>query len=225
MSPIKGLLMTNRTGRRGFLLTVAGASLAAAAGCQGGFPTVFGYHVGTDALYDPNIKTVYVPMCYNRAFQTIPYHGLEVEITRAVVREIGARTKFKVVSDCDRADTELRMNIADITKALVNRTQQNTLREGEVAVHLDVLWVDLRDGRNLSSPRPRVDRNVIDPVPQFDPAVDPIPPLSDPQVLIPTRIVGVGRLLQELGETNTSASKRAVDSLAIQIVSMMERPW
>jgi hypothetical protein len=217
--------MPDRTGRRRFLLTVAGASLAAAVGCQSGFPTIFGYHVGADALYDPNIKTVYVPMCYNRAFQTGVYRGLEVEITRAVVREIGARTKFKVVSDCDRADTELRMNLADITKVLVNRTQQNTLREGDIALHLDVLWIDLRDGRVLSSARPRVDPNVLDPVPQFDPAVGPIPPISDVPVLIPTRIVGTGRLLQELGETNSSASKRAVDNLATQIVSMMERPW
>ena len=90
---------------------------------------------------------------------------------------------------------------------------------------VEVLWIDLHDGRNLSSPRPRVDRNVLDPIPQFDPAVAPIPPLSEPQVCIPTRIVGSGRLLQELGETNASASKRAVDNLATQIVSMMERPW
>jgi len=217
--------MPDRTGRRRFLLGVAGASLAAAVGCQNGFPTILGYHVGADALYDPNIKTVYVPTCYNRAFQTVPYRGLEVDITRAVVREIGARTKFKVVSDPDRADTELRMNVANITKGLVNRTQQNTIREGEIAIHLDVLWVDLRDGRNLSSTRAPVDRNVTDPVPQFDPGVEPIPPVSDVPVLIPTRIVGTGRLLQELGETNSSASKRAVDNLATQIVSMMERGW
>jgi hypothetical protein len=216
--------MADRTGRHCFLLIVAAASLGAV-GCQNGFPKIFGYHVGADALYDPNIKTVYVPMCYNRAFQTTPYRGLEVQITEAVVREIGARTKFRVVSDCDRADTELRMNIADITKVLVNRTQQNTLREGDIAIQLDVLWIDLRDGRNLSSTRPRIDRNTLDPVPQFDPAVEPIPPFSDPQVLIPTRIVGNGRLIQELGETNSSATKRAVDSLATQIVSMMERPW
>jgi hypothetical protein len=206
------------------LLTAVAASLAGA-GCQSGFPTIFGYHVGADALYDPSIKTVYVPMCNNRAFQTTPYRGIEVDITRAVVREIGARTKFKVISDPDRADTELRMNLADITKSLVNRTQQNTLREGDVALHLDVLWIDLRDGRCLSTARPRVERDTLDPVPQFDPAVAPIPPLSDPPVLIPTRIVGVGRLIQELGETNSSASKRAVDNLATQIVSMMERPW
>src|SRR5262245_45003599 len=128
--------MPERTGRRRFLLTLAGTSLAAAVGCQSGFPKIFGYNVGADALYDPNIKTVYVPMCYNRAFQTTPYRGIEVDITRAVVREIGARTKFKVISDPDRADTELRMNIADITRTLVNRTQQNTLREGDVMIQL-----------------------------------------------------------------------------------------
>jgi hypothetical protein len=207
------------------LLSVLAASSLAAAGCQSGFPTIFGYHVGADALYDPNIKSVYVTMSYNRAFQTTPYREVEVEVTRAVVREIGARTKFKVVSDCERADTELRMNVADITKVLVNRTQQNTLREGDIAIHLDVLWIDLRDGKCLSTARPKVDREILDPVPQFDPTVDPIPPFSKPVPLIPTRIVGSGRLIQELGETNTTAEQRAVNHLARQIVSMMERPW
>lgn len=207
------------------LLSVLAASSVAAVGCQSGFPTVFGYRVGADALYDPNIKSVYVAMSNNRAFQTEPYRGMEVEITRAVVREIGARSKFKVISDPERADTELRMNVVNIQKNLVNRTQQNTLREGEVIIQLDVAWIDLRDGRNLSAPRPRVDREAIDPIPQFDPTVEPIPLVSKPQVYAPVRIVGTGRLIQELGETNTTAQQRAVNHLATQIVSMMECPW
>src|SRR5579871_934267 len=144
------------------LLSVLAASSLAAVGCQSGFPTIFGYHVGPDALYDPNIRSVNVTMSYNREFQTGPYRGMEVEITRAVVSAIGSRTKFKIVSDGERADTELRMNVVMITKNLVNRTQQNTVREADIAIHLDVLWVDLRDGRNLSSTRPRTDKDVID---------------------------------------------------------------
>jgi hypothetical protein len=217
--------MPDRTTRRGFLLTAAGASLTAAAGCRGGFPTIFGYNVGAAALYDKNVCTVYVPMCNNRAFQTTPYRGLEVDVTAAVVREIGAKTPFKVVSDPSRADTELLMNIADINKNLLNRTQQNTIREGEVVVALDVLWRDLRTGKVLSNTRPPVDPHALDPIPPFDPNVPVTPPVSVVPPDLPTRIVGTGRLLQELGETNASASKRAVDNLATQIVSLMEKPW
>lgn len=215
--------MTRITRRR--LLSVLAASSLATVGCQGGFPTVLGYRAGADALYDPNIKSVYVTMSYNRAFQTGPYRGMEVEITRAVVSEITARTRFKVISDGDRADTELRMNVVDITKNLVNRTQQNTIREADLAIYLDVLWVDLRDGRNLSATRPRADKDILDPVPLFDPTVEPIPPVAKPLPLLPTRVVGTGRLIQELGETNTTAEQRAINHLARQIVSMMECPW
>src|SRR5438309_12086370 len=119
--------MPERATRRRFLLTAAAASLTGAVGCQGVCPTIFGYSVGNAALYDQNVRTVYVPMCNNRAFQTTPNRGLEVEITAAVVREIGAKTPFKVISDPGRADTELLMNIADINKNLLNRTQQNTI--------------------------------------------------------------------------------------------------
>src|SRR5213592_3775037 len=118
------------------------AGLAALAGCQG-TPSLFGYKLGAGAIYDSNIKTVYVPVFTNRAFQTTPYRGMEVDITRAVVKEIGAKTKFKVVSDPDRADTELRGNIVSIGKNILNRNQQNLTREAEVVLVVDVLWWDL----------------------------------------------------------------------------------
>src|SRR4051812_16369514 len=123
-----------RITRRRFLLTAAGTVTAAAVGCQGGPPTIFGYQLGGDALYDSNIRTVYVPVFHNQAFQTTPYRGLEVDLTTAVVREIGARTRFKVVSDPSKADTELLGNLVDITKVLLNRNQQNTIREGDMTL-------------------------------------------------------------------------------------------
>ena len=42
------------------------AGLAAAVGCQGGPPTVLGYQLGADAIYDCDIRTVYVPTFSNR---------------------------------------------------------------------------------------------------------------------------------------------------------------
>ena len=80
----------SRLTRRRFLTLAAVAPLAAV-GCRGGFK-VFGYQAGADALYDPNIRTVYVPLFNNRAFQTTPYRGFEVDVTQAVVREIGKTT-------------------------------------------------------------------------------------------------------------------------------------
>ena len=198
------------------------------AGCQNA--SVFGYRLGNESLYDPNIRTVYVPTFNNRAFQTTPYRGMEVDLTRAVVRELGTKTPFRVVSDPERADTELIGNIVAVDKVKLNVNMQNALREGEIVVSVDVVWRDLRDGRILSSPRkgspvpPGVVPPAITPIP-FDPDLSQPPPTSVAQAALPTRIVASGRLLPELGETNATASKRVIDQLAVQIVSMMEKPW
>lgn len=222
--------MPNRT-RFPWMPAAALLLLAGVVGCQNGTPTIFGYHVGADALYDPNIATVYVPVFHNRAFQTTPNRALEAEITAAVVREIGAKTRFRVTSDPDKADTELLGVVMSIDKALVNRNQQNTIREGEVVVTVDVVWRDLRDGRILNAPRrpvnPATGLPVVpgpDPVP-FDPSLPPPPPVAEAQVPFPTRIVAVGRLIPELGETNASARQRVSNQVATQIVSMMEKQW
>jgi hypothetical protein len=219
-------VIPQRFTRRQLAPVAAFVSLTTLAGCRNGSPTIFGYQAGADALYDPNIRTIYVPVFSNRAFQTEPYRGMEVDITKAVVREIGAKTRFKVVSDPNGADTELRGNVVDISKTLLNRNQQNTIREGEIVLVVDVLWRDLRDGRVLSSPSrgsPPAPGNQPLP-PAFDPDV-PIPPQAIDQAGLPVRLVATGRLLPELGESNATASKRAVDLLATQIVSMMEKPW
>lgn len=215
--------------RRRFLALGASASLTALVGCQSGF-TFLGYQVGADALYDPNIRTVYVPLFNNRAFQTTPYRGFEVDVTEALIREIGKTTNFRVTSDCERADTELLGNIVSIQKNLYNLNQQNMIREGEIMVTVDVVWRDLRDGTILSNPRraprPGVPNPQLDEPPlPFDPNV-PLPPdVRELEAPRPARIVATGRLIPELGETNATASTRIHNQIAVQIVSMMERKW
>jgi hypothetical protein len=218
--------MTNISRRR-FLALAALAPLAA--GCKGGF-SVFGYRAGADALYDPNIRTVYVPLFNNRSFQTSPYRGFEVDVTQAVIREIGKTTPFRVTSEFEKADTELLGNVAQITTTILNRNQQNLTREAEITVFVDVVWRDLRDGKVLSNPRPRPEPGRTQPglpseVIPFDPSRPIAQEVRNPDLPQPVRIVATGRILPELGETNASASKAIHDKLAVQIVSLMERTW
>jgi hypothetical protein len=204
-----------------------------AAGCQtSGGPSIFGYKLGAGALYDPCIKTVYVRTFENRAFQTTPYRGFEVDVTKAVVDEIGRVTPYKVTSDINAADTELIGVIVSIQKQLQNRTQQNTIREGELQVSVDVVWRDLRDGTILSAPRkPRTPGTPApllpsDPLPiPFDPNCPVPPPVPVPPDLVPSRIFATGRYIMELGETNASALAQVRNHIAVQIVSMMEKKW
>ncbi|MBN9122152.1 MAG: LptE family protein [Planctomycetes bacterium] len=216
--------------RRQFLKCAAAIAPLAAVGCKSGYKFL-GYDVGAGALYDPNVRTVYVPLFNNRSFQTTPYRGFEIDVTQAVIREIGKTTSFRVTSDYERADTELLGNIVMIQKQILNRNQQNQVREAEVIVSVDVVWRDLRDGTILSNPKPRPapgrpgPRLPDDqPVP-FDPNLQPPPDLRELENPSPVRLVASGRLLPELGESNASAAQRVQNLLAVQIVSMMERRW
>ena len=215
--------------RRWFLTRAAAVPLVA--GCQNGF-SIFGYQAGPGALYDQNIRTVYVPMFNNRAFQTTPYRGFEVDVTMAVVNEIGKTTSFRVTSNYETADTELLGNIVGITKQKLNTNQLNQVREAEIDVTVDIVWRDLRDGTILSNPRPRVAPGRTAP----NPKVDAAPPPFDPNVPVPpdenklalpnpVRIVATGRVLPELGETIATGAEQVQKQIAVQVVRLMEKRW
>jgi hypothetical protein len=159
--------------------------------------------------YDPNIRTVRVPIFQNLTFR----QGLEFQLTRAVVREIESKTPFKVVSAECPADTELIGTIISFNKNILNRNQLNEVREAETILAVELVWRDLRTGEILSAPRPAPDAP--------PPPADAPPPPPPPPVLIQS----IGGFIPELGGSLTTAEKQNVDRLAVQIVSMMESPW
>ena len=100
----------------------------AAAGCASdGHAGLFGYTTAPN--YDPEIRTVYVPIFKSKLLETIPYRGVEFTLTRAVVDAIESKTPMKVLSDPDGADTELQGTIIRLDKLLLNRTPFNEVRE------------------------------------------------------------------------------------------------
>jgi hypothetical protein len=203
--------------------TLLALAAAAVAGCRSdGELNIFGYSSG--GLFDPNVRTVYVPVFKNVALLTTPNRELEVDITLAVIRELRTRSRIRVVSDRETADTELLGTLVNVNKNVLNRNQQNLPRETEITLGVQIVWTDLRDGRILSnpiSPRP----NVEAPPEPFDPSAPPLPPGRVREKPYPVLVQAPGRLLVELGETNATANKMAVDQLAKQIVNMMEAGW
>jgi hypothetical protein len=193
-----------------FGLTALSALLLSS--CEGGGQfTVFGYT--TKPNYDLSIHTVYVPIFKNLTLR----RGLEFDLTRAVVREIEAKTPYKVVSDCDAADTELTGTIIGLNKNILNRNQLNEVREAETTLAVEIVWRDRRSGEILS--RPRRGPGAPPPLPpDAPPGTKPPPP---PPVLVQS----IGDFIPELGGSITTAMQQNVDRLAVQIVSMMEKPW
>ena len=120
--------------------------------CTGdGHFTVLGY--STKPNYDPNIRTVRVPVFKNHTlWVATPTVGMEQDLTRAVVREIELKTPFKVIQDCGAADTELRGVIVNFQKVMLNYNPYNEVREAETQLTVQLVWRDLRTGKILSRP-------------------------------------------------------------------------
>ena len=167
--------------------------------------SILGYT--TRPNYDPGIRTIRVPIFKNNTY----IRGLEFDLTRAVIREIEARTPFKVVSEGCPADSELTGKITVLTKLAINRTQLNEIREGQTTLGVEIVWRDLRTGEILSQPRPKSDPDA------------PAPPPDGPPK--PLLVQSLGSYIPELGSSTTTSLQQNVNRLAVQIVSKMEMPW
>jgi hypothetical protein len=189
----------------GRLLMLAATALVMPSCSWDGHFTVLGYT--TRPNYDPGIRTIRVPIFKNNTY----IRELELDLTRAVIREIQAKTPFRVVSaDCP-ADTELTGTITALNKMAINRTQLNEIREGQTTLAVEIIWRDLRTGEILSQPRPK-----------SDPDGPPPPPEGPAKPLL---VQSLGTYIPELGGTTTTSLQQNVDRLAAQIVSKMEIPW
>ncbi len=177
--------------------------------CQeGGHFCILGYT--TMPNYDLTIHTVYVPIFKNTTFS----QGLEFELTRAVVREIEAKTPFKVASCRAQADSELIGTIVSRNKLLINYNQLGEVREVQTTVAVEVIWRDLRPGHAgeiLSKPNPG---------PEGKPLV-----LKEGQSAPSFTLQSQAGFIPEIGQSLATALKDNCDRLAVQIVSMMEKPW
>lgn len=116
-------------------------ALAAAAGCASD-PTR-GYAV--TSTFPPEVSTVAVSVFENDTYE----RDLQFELTDALIKEIEARTPYKVTS-AGRADTILTGRISNVRRRQLSKSRFTGLSE-EVAfrVTIDMEWRDLRTGEPL----------------------------------------------------------------------------
>lgn len=212
----------DRISRRRFVGGLGLAGLFGLTGCTSdGHIGLLGYT--TRPNYDPSIRTVYVPMLQSSLLDTSPYRGLERDLTQALVDAIEARGRFKVISDPERADTELQGRIVGFNKVLTNLNQFNQVRAAISLMSVDVVWIDNRSGRYITNPRPRSLVSGINDQPAFDDSNIPLP--AGPEKPVPIRVSVSGRMIPEVGESNVTMAEMANRKMAAQIVSMMEENW
>lgn len=159
-----------------------------AAGCAG-------YHVGTESLYAPGIRTVYVPVFDSVSFR----RNLGERLTEAVVKEIELKTPYKVVGR-PPADTILTGRITAEGKNTIIPGNVGGPRETEVRLTVQVAWIDSRGN----------------PIRQSGPIALP----SGAETITETADV-----LPEYGQSIATGHQQAIHRVAEQIVGMMEVPW
>ena len=117
----------------------------AAAMCVGGCasdPTQ-GYSFASP--FPQGITTIAVEVFENKTFD----RGIEFELTDAVIKEIEARTPYKVTSE-SRADTILTGRIQRVERTQLSKSELTGLSEEvTVSVTIDLHWRDLRTGKPL----------------------------------------------------------------------------
>ena len=97
------------------------------------------------SLYPSTVTTMAVPVFASNSYT----RDVEFELTDALIKEIEARTPYKVVPE-GRADTILLGRITSIKLDQLSKSQQTGLSEEViVSVTIDFEWKDLRSGQTL----------------------------------------------------------------------------
>lgn len=120
---------------------VAAIGLWALGGCSSDPRS--GYAFGTG--HDESIRTVALPMFGNTTYS----HGVELDLTDAIVKEIHRSTPWRV-APADRADTTLSGTIVDVElRKLGTAPVSGLVQELAVEVAVDYEFKDNRTGRVL----------------------------------------------------------------------------
>ncbi len=97
------------------------------------------------SAFPAGISTVAVDILDNRTFE----RDLEFELTDALIKQIEARTPYKVTSR-DRADTILTGRIRNVQRDQLSKSRLTGLSEEvTISVTIDLNWRDLRTGEPL----------------------------------------------------------------------------
>lgn len=155
-----------------------------------------GYRVGVKSLYAPDVRTVFVPIVESASFR----RNLGERLTEALVREIELKTPYRIV-DSPQADSVLNVTLTGDTKRVTIDSRTDEPREIDINFQVRVAWVS-RQGDILAQQS-----------------------LDLPPDLAVTEVGQSTFLYPEAGQTVVTAQQKIIQSLAEQIVGLMEAPW
>jgi hypothetical protein len=153
------------------------------------------YQFGNTSLYNPNIRTIHVPIVRNDTFR----HEIGKQLTEALVRSIEMRTPYKVVGD-PSADSTLTCRITGQSKRVIAENLVDEPRALNNAISIELTWTDRRGNLLLTN--------------RFVPVGE-----------LAFYFVQGNDFIPEGGQSMATSQQKAVEQLADQIVGQMESRW
>ncbi len=175
-----------------------GITLIASIICCWGMPWFVGcaaYQFGNASLYNPNIRTIHVPVVRNDTYR----HEINVQLTEALVRSIELRTPYKVIGD-PNADSTLTCRITGQGKQVIAENRFDEPRALNNTVSVELTWTDRRGNLLLTN--------------RFVPVGE-----------LAFYFVQGNSFIPEGGQSMATSQQKAVEQLAEQIVNQMESRW
>ncbi|MDR1140880.1 MAG: LPS assembly lipoprotein LptE [Planctomycetaceae bacterium] len=154
-----------------------------------------GYKVGAKSLFGQDIQTVYVPIFQSESSD----RDIAERLTEAVCKRIESRSSYKVVSR-PTADSILEGQIVKQSKGVTIVNNYSDPREIQGTLDIQIKW---RDRRNN-------DLRQFDTIPWNDGS---------------GRASATGYLVPEYGQSELTMEQQQINTIADQIVGMMETPW
>ena len=132
--------MTPRLTKHLALFIALGASLAA---CSSD-PTR-GYSF--KPAYEQNVRTIAVPIFENPTF----YHGVEIQLTDAIIKELQRHTPYAVVNS-GAAQSTLKGTVTDVKmRPMTTNRKTGLVEDVAVSMTIDFTWLDNRTGQPILS--------------------------------------------------------------------------
>jgi len=154
-----------------------------------------GYRFGSQTLYNPNIRTIHVPIVRNDSWR----HDINTQLTEALVKAIEQHTPYKVVGN-PNADSTLECRITSTQKRTLTETDTDEQRVVEGMTNVILTWTD-RQGNLLFTNR------------------------FLPEGELAYRFTATNDFVPEGGQSFSTAQHRAMERMAEQIVQHMELRW
>lgn len=145
--------------------------------------------------FPPSIRSVHVATFTNDTYR----RGYELLLTEAVQKQIMLRTPFRLTSEAE-ADTILTGHIRTLDKRLTNQSRYDDPRELELQLGCEIRWRNARTGETLG-------QQVI--------------PISTATA----HVLATSGIAPEPGQSQATATHELVNTIARQVVGLMEATW